>query len=116
MKDFDFVYRKYSDEESIIYEKAMREILNNIKNGMTFQDAIDNVNVSDSNLKALIEDDALKILIAELCYVSKIPFEELAKMIGLPLERIRTANFEMLEDVENTLKNTFNKNKRAGNA
>ncbi|MCX7988774.1 MAG: hypothetical protein N2647_04965 [Thermodesulfovibrio sp.] len=117
MKEFDFVYREYSDEESIIYEKAINEILINIKNGMTFQDAIDNVNVTDRNLKSLIEDDALKILIAELCYVSKIPFEELAKMIGLPLERIRTANFEMLEDIEATLNNTFNKdNKRSGNA
>lgn len=117
MTDFNFVYRKYSDEESIIYEKVLSEILVNIKNGMTFQDAMDNVNVSDSNLKALIEDDALKILIAELCYVSKIPFEELAKMISIPLERIRNANIEMLEDIEATLNNTFNKNnKRAGNA
>ncbi len=116
MKEFDFIYREYSEDESKIYEKAMQEILTNIKNGMTFQDAIDRVELADDNLKALIEDDALKILIAELCYVSKIPFEELAKMLGLPLERVRTANFEMLEDIELTLNNTFNKNKRTGNA
>lgn len=116
MKDFDFVYREYSDEESLIYEKAMNEILGHIKNGMTFKNAMDNVEVSDSNLKAMIEDDALKVLIAELCYVSKIPFEELAKMLDVPLERIREANFEMLEDIEITLNNTFNKNERFGNA
>ncbi len=116
MKDFDFVYRQYSEEESVIYEKAMTEILTHIKNGMTFNNAIDNVEVSDKNLKSLIADDALKVLIAELCYVSKIPFEELAKMLDLPLEVIRKANFEMLEDIENTLNNTFNKNERSGNA
>lgn len=116
MKDFDFVYREYSDEESLIYEKAMNEILGHIKNGMTFKNAIDTVEVSDSDLKAMIEDDALKVLIAELCYVSKIPFEELAKMLDVPLERIREANFEMLEDIEITLNNTFNKNERFGNA
>lgn len=116
MKEFDYVYRQYSEEESKIYETAMNEILSNIKSGMTFQQAVDSVVVHDKNLKSLIEDDALKILIAELCYVSKIPFEELAKMLSLPLERIRTANFEMLEDVENTLNRTFNKNERAGNA
>ncbi|GAB6183140.1 hypothetical protein [Thermodesulfovibrio hydrogeniphilus] len=116
MNDFDFIYREYSDEESKIYEKAMQEILLNIKNGMSFQEAIDKVEVSEPELKAFIEDDALKILIAELCYVSKIPFEELAKMLGLPIERVREANFEMLEDIEMTLNNTFNKNKRAGNA
>lgn len=115
MKDFDFVYREYSDEESIIYERAMNEILSNIKNGMRFQDAIDNVYVEDSNLKALIEDDTLKVLIAELCYVSKIPFEELSNMLGLSLERIRKANLEMLEDIEMTLQKTFH-NKRSGNA
>ncbi len=116
MNDFDFIYKEYSDEESKIYEKAMQEILLNIKNGMSFQEAIDKVEVSEPELKAFIEDDALKILIAELCYVSKIPFEELAKMLGLPIERVREANFEMLEDIEMTLNNTFNKNKRAGNA
>lgn len=116
MQDFDFIYKEYSEEESKIYEKAIGEILGNIKNGMNFQQAIDSVEVQDNELKALIEDDALKILIAELCYVSKIPFEELAKMLELPIDRVRNANFEMLEDIEMTLNNTFNKNKRAGNA
>ena len=116
MNDFDFIYRDYSDEESKIYERAMQEILMNIKNGMSFQEAVDKVEVSEPELKAFIEDDALKILIAELCYVSKIPFEEFAKMLGLPIERVRKANFEMLEDIEMTLNNSFNKNKRAGNA
>ena len=113
MIDFDFIYHKYTDDESIIYEKAMREILSNIKNGMTFQDAIDSVYISDNNLKALIKDDALKILIAELCYVSKIPFEELGRMLNLPLEQIRKANFEMLEDIKATLMSPFNKNKKS---
>jgi hypothetical protein len=116
MEELDFVYKEYSEEESRIYQKAMEEILQNIKKGMLFQDAIDSVEVTDKNLKALIEDDALKILIAELCYVSKIPFEELAKMLGISVERIRTANFEMLEDIELTLNKTFNKDGRAGHA
>lgn len=115
MAEFDFIYRNYSDEENEIYESAMKAILQNIKDGMSFRDAVDTVLVEDNELKALIEDDALKILIAELCYVSKIPFEELASMLKIPLERIRTANFEMLEDVQMTLNNTFNK-KGAGNA
>ncbi|WP_353683678.1 hypothetical protein V4D30_07285 [Thermodesulfovibrio sp. 3907-1M] len=115
MTEFNFIFKDYSEEESRIYEGAMKEIMQNIKNGMSFRDAVDSVQVDDNELKALIEDDALKILIAELCYVSKIPFEELANMLKLPLETIRKANFEMLEDVQLTLDNTFNK-KRKGNA
>lgn len=115
MTDFNFVFKDYSEEESEIYEKAMKEIIQNIKGGMSFRDAVDSVDVKDNELKSLIEDDALKILIAELCYVSKIPFEELATMLKLPLDTIRIANLEMLEDVELTLNNTF-KNQRSGNA
>lgn len=115
MADFNFVFKDYSEEESKIYEKAVKEIIQNIKDGMSFRDAVDSVEVKDNELKSLIEDDALKILIAELCYVSKIPFEELANMLKLPIDTIRTANLEMLADVELTLNNTFNK-KRGGNA
>ncbi|MCS7202970.1 MAG: hypothetical protein NZ809_00775 [Thermodesulfovibrio sp.] len=113
MPEFNFVYREYSDEETKIYEKAIKEILQNIKNGMSFKDAVENIQIDNKELKAFIEDDALKILIAELCYVSKIPFEELARMLGLSVEKIRQANFEMLEDIEMTLKNTFNKRRKA---
>ncbi|MCS7163767.1 MAG: hypothetical protein NZ845_02050 [Thermodesulfovibrio sp.] len=112
MREFNFVFREYSEEESAIYEKAMKEIIQNIKNGMSFQDAVDSVEVKDNELKSFIEDDALKILIAELCYVSKIPFEELANMLKIPLEKIRKANFEMLEDVALTLNNTLSRNRR----
>lgn len=115
MSDFDFVLRNYSDEESKIYDSAMKEIMQNIKNGMSFREAVDNVFVEDEMLKGLIEDDALKILIAELCYVSKIPFEELADMLKLPLDTIRKANLEMLEDVQATLNQTF-RQKRRGDA
>ncbi|MCS7215455.1 MAG: hypothetical protein RMI30_00205 [Thermodesulfovibrio sp.] len=115
MADFNFVFRDYSEEESKIYEKAIKEIIQNIKDGMSFRDAVDSVYVEDKELKAFIEDDALKILIAELCYVSKIPFEELANMLKIPLDTIRTANREMLEDIALTLNNTFNK-KKGGNA
>lgn len=115
MADFDFIFRNYSDEESKIYNLAMKEIMQNIKEGMSFREAVDSVFVEDEMLKGLIEDDALKILIAELCYVSKIPFEELAKMLKLPLDKIRKANLEMLEDVQATLNQTF-RQKRGGNA
>lgn len=115
MSEFNFIFKEYSEEESRIYEKAIKEIMENFKNGMPFQDAVDKVELEDQQLKALIEDDALKILIAELAYVAKIPFEELAEILKLPIERIRTANLEMLEDVQLTLDNTFNKNRR-GNA
>jgi hypothetical protein len=115
MGEFDFVYKEYTPEESKIYEQAIKEILQNIKNGQSFKEATNNVSVEDAELKALIEDDALKILIAELCYVSKIPFEELADMLQLPVEKIQIANFEMLEDMQLTLNQTF-KNQRGGNA
>lgn len=114
MTEFNFVFREYSDEETKIYEKSMKEILQNIKNGASFREAIDSVKVEDNQLKAFIEDDVLKILIAELYYVSKIPFEELSTMLKLPLETIRKANFEMLEDIELTLNNTFNQKEKKG--
>lgn len=103
MADFNFVFKNYSDEERKIYNSAMKEIMQNIIKGMSFRKAVDNVVVDDEMLKSLIENDALKILIAELCYVSKISFEELAKMLNLPLDIIRKTNLEMLEEVQATL-------------
>jgi len=45
--------------------------MQNIKMGMSFREAVDSIDIKDNELKGFIEDDALKILIAELCYVSK---------------------------------------------
>ncbi|HHW20324.1 MAG TPA: hypothetical protein PKZ17_01195 [Thermodesulfovibrio thiophilus] len=115
MSDFNFVFKEYSDEDNKIYEDVMKKIMQNIKNGMSFREAVDSIDIKDNELKGFIEDDALKILIAELCYVSKIPFEELADMLKLPLDTIRTANLEMLEDIALTLNNSFNK-EGSGNA
>jgi len=115
MSDFNFVFKEYSDEDNKIYEDVMKKIMQNIKNGMSFKEAVDSIDIKDNELKGFIEDDALKILIAELCYVSKIPFEELADMLKLPLDTIRTANLEMLEDIALTLNNSFNK-EGSGNA
>ncbi len=115
MSDFNFVFKEYSDEDNKIYEDVMKKIMQNIKNGMSFREAFDSIDIKDNELKGFIDDDSLKILIAELCYVSKIPFEELADMIKLPLDTIRTANLEMLEDIALTLNNSFNK-ERSGNA
>lgn len=96
----DFTYKEYTEEENEIYNKAMDEIMAAWKNGRKFNEACNAINIEDKELKSYIEDDALKILIADMHYVKGLPLQEIAGTLEVPIDTINRANSEMLEDIE----------------
>jgi len=92
-------YKEYTEEESRIYNQTMGEIMEGLKNGLTFREACGATKLHDGQLRGFIEDDALKIMIAEMYYNKGIPLEKVAENLQVPLEKLKEASAEMLEDV-----------------
>jgi hypothetical protein len=95
-------YRHFTEEEDRVYKKSIEIVRSNIGNGVKFDLACEFINVDDHELKGLIIDDALKIEIAELHYGRRIPLRDVAKKLGVPMERLLQASAEMMEDVFQT--------------
>ncbi len=96
----DFTYKEYTEEENEIYNKAMDEIMAALKNGRKFNEACNAINVEDKELKSYIEDDALKIIIADMHYVKGLSLQNVADDLEVSIDTINKANSEMLEDIE----------------
>ena len=95
----EFSYKEYIEEENAVYQEVLPKILESVKEGCSFYKACDNVQVEDKELKDLIVDDALKILIAELHYKQGRPLHDIAGKLEVPEEVIERANREMIQDV-----------------
>lgn len=101
----------------IAYEKAFRKIREGLDSGIDFDSACEAIEVDDKELKKVIINDMLKVLIAEEHFAKKIPLEELAKKLMISLDRIKTAKREMFEDVEkNAIDAFYDERGFAGNA
>jgi len=94
----EFKYKEYTSEEDKIYESAISKIKEAIKNGLNFREACNIVRIDDQELKRLIVDDALKIMIAEMHYEKGMPLIVVADRLKVPLKAVNIANMEMLED------------------
>ncbi|MFA4918075.1 MAG: hypothetical protein WC581_02350 [Thermodesulfovibrionales bacterium] len=96
----DFKYKEYTAEESKIYDEAILKIIEGFKNGLSFNEACSAVKVEDKELKGFIEDDALKVIIADMHYAKGISLPEVADALKVSIETTNKASLEMLEDVE----------------
>jgi hypothetical protein len=105
----EFEYKVYTEEETRIYNAAIPKILQGIKDGLPFCDACNLVQIDDKTLKQFVEDDALKIVLAELHYSQKLSLEEISAMLSVSLDVITQANDEMLEDIGITASEVFRK-------
>ena len=103
----EFEYKVYTEEETKIYNASIPKILQGIKDGLPFCDACKLVQIDDANLKQFIEDDVLKIVIAELHYSQKKSLEEVSNMLDVSVETITKANDEMLQDIGITASEVF---------
>ena len=115
----EFSYKEYTEEESDIYQESLPKILERVKEGCSFYKACDTVHVEDKELKSLIVDDALKILIAELHYKQGCPLHDIAAQLAVPEEVINRANREMIQDVSLSASEVFrleNPDTQFGNA
>ena len=109
-------YKQFTDEEDRIYRRSIEIIRSNISNGVKFDLACEFIDVDDRELRGLIIDDTLKIEIAELHYGRRIPLMDVAKKLGVPMERLLQANTEMMEDVVKTSEEVAGKQSGKGHA
>lgn len=91
-------YKEYTEEENLIYNEAILKIKEGLKNGLNFNEACSVVNIEDAELKRLIVDDALKIMIADMHYAKGMTFKQVADTLQVPIRAVDSANNEMLED------------------
>jgi hypothetical protein len=110
----DIEYKQYTDEEGMIYEEAIRKIRKAIEDGSTFSEACSMTDVKDPELKRLIEEDALKIIIADLHYGKGVPLQQMAGSLKITLKRLNIAAAEMLEDVGTTAAAIYRQNNPDG--
>lgn len=96
----DFRYKEYTEEENKIYNEAIDKIMKGLRNGLNFNEACSTAYIEDKELKGFIEDDALKIVIAEMHYVKDLSLQNIADTLEVSIDTINKANAEMLEDVE----------------
>jgi len=98
----DFTYKEYTEEENNIYNEAMKSIMDGLWNGMNFREACSSVCPDNQALKGYIEDDALKIMIAEMHFIKGLSLQNVADTLQLSMDIINKAHAEMMEDVEIT--------------
>jgi hypothetical protein len=98
----EFRYKEYTEEESRIYHGAMQKIMEGLTRGLPFVEACSVVEVADEQLKRFIEDDALKIVIADMHYNRGLSLEKVAEDLKVQVDILWRANAEMLEDIEMT--------------
>lgn len=91
-------YKEYTPEESAIYEAAIGRIREGIESGLSFDDACSKTEIADPGLRVFIEDDALKIMLAEQHFAGGASLPDCAERLGLSMTRISRAIVEMLED------------------
>jgi hypothetical protein len=98
----EFRYKEYTEEESHIYHETMKKIMEGLTRGLPFNEACNLVKVPDEQIRGFIEDDALKIVIADMHYSKGISLEQVAEELNVQVDMIRRANAEMLQDIEMT--------------
>lgn len=115
MDDTDFKQPDESDnplseEENRIYEEAFEELRNELDRGRTFDHACERLADIDPELRALIIDDFLKVLIAEDHFGSGKGLDDIALCIGIPYETLEKARREMLQEVGEEMALQYRKN------
>jgi hypothetical protein len=95
-----FSYKEYTDEENKIYAEAMNRIMEGLRNGLNFTDACKTADIEDEELRGYIEDDTLKVIIADMHYVKGLSLQNIADTLQISMDKIQKADAEMMEDVE----------------
>lgn len=96
----EFRYKEYTEEESRIYHETMKKIMESLQSGLSFDDACSAADIIDDQLRFFIQDDALKIVIADMHYTKGIPLEQIAEELHVQIDLLSRANAEMLQDIE----------------
>ncbi len=96
-------YKVFSKEEERVYDREMNHLLKRIQGGQSLDEACSTIDAADAELRQIIADDVLKIVIAELHYNQGLAFEQVASQLGIAVKRVEDANAIMIEDVMHTI-------------
>lgn len=103
-------------EEDKKYKNVLEKIKAAVEGGMGFDEACKAAGIDTGKSKGAILDDALKVLIAEMHFMQKMPTDKVAEALRLPVERVNSARESMLKEVEELAVKAFHKNLGAGEA
>ncbi len=106
-------YKDFSEDEEKIYDIEIGKLVKRLQGGQSLNEACSAINIVDKELKRVIADDVLKIVIAELHYNQGMDFEQVAHRLKITVKQIEETNKLMIEDVMLTIKN---KNSTSGTA
>lgn len=98
------------------YERAFAAIRQGLMEGLDFESAAAKVDVADPELRRVIVDDMLKVLIAESHFGRNQPLEALAQALGLPLDRLEKTKEIMFDEAARSAAADFGEGTPAGNA
>lgn len=96
-------YKVFSEDEEKVYDREICILMEKIKEGMHIDKACKEINADDPEMRQIIEDDILKILIANLHYQQGMSLEDVARQLDIALQRVKDTQKIMLEDVIHTL-------------
>ncbi|GAB4490325.1 MAG: hypothetical protein OHK006_23040 [Thermodesulfovibrionales bacterium] len=106
----------FASEEDKAYERAFATIRQGLLDGLDFDSAAAKVDVGDPELRRVIIDDMLKVLIAEAHFGKNQPLEALAEALGLPLELLQRTREIMFEEASRSAAEDFGEGAASGNA
>ncbi len=95
----EFAFKQFTPEESRIYEEAMHAYREALAGGKKLNDAYEAFSIADSGLRALIQADFLKVLIAERHIGRRQDLETVAKDLGVSPDLLRDTYGRMLQEV-----------------
>jgi len=108
----EFSFKEFTPEEDRIYEAAVNKYREELAAGKKLKDAYAAYEITDQELRSLIQADFLKILIAERHFAKRESLETLASSLGIPLDLLQDTLKRMLQEVGVTAANQFGKEMR----
>jgi hypothetical protein len=103
----EFSFKEFTPEEGRIYEEAIARYRESVAAGNKLKQAYESYSISDQELRALIQADFLKILIAERHFSQNQPLEKIARDLDISPEIVMDAHARMLQEAGVTAANQF---------
>lgn len=96
------IYVIASDDE-LFYEQTVRRLRSEISKGKTYDQACQTLSDVEKYLHKEIEEDFLKIVIAERHFGDGYGIDDIALLLDLPYDKIEEIRNHMLHDLSGTL-------------
>lgn len=85
-------------EDDNLFEEAVSKMRNEVARGKTFNEACEALTKIDKNLRPLIRDDALKIIVAEKHFGQGVSIDDVALFLDLPYEKVEASRTLILQE------------------